>query len=81
MNPRMTTEASDPDVDLIRNVLGVLVLRGTGQWPAQAQAAVAALDRIVRSRRNAIGTANRLRKNRDDDRLVAWEAKRQEPPD
>ena len=76
MNPRMTTEASDPDVDLIRNVLGVLIQRGTGQWPAQAQAAVAALDRIVRSRRNAIGTANRLRKNRDDDRLVAWETKR-----
>ena len=70
---------SDPDVDLIRNVLGVLVHRGTGQWPMRAQAAVVALDRIVRSRRNAIATANRLRNNRDDDRLVAWEAKRLEP--
>ena len=81
MNPRMTTEASDPDVDLIRNVLGVLIQRGTGQWPAHAQAAVAALDRIVRSRRNAIGTANRLRKNLEDERLVAWETRRFEPPD
>lgn len=71
----------DPDVELIRNVLGALIHRGTGQWPMRAQAAVVALDRIVRSRRNAIGTANRLRKKRDDDQLVAWETKRLEPPD
>lgn len=72
---------SDPDVDLIRNVLGVLIHRGTGSWPAQAQAAIVALDRIVRSRRNAIATAHRIRKNREVDALVSWEATRQEPPD
>jgi len=73
--------SSDPDVELVRNVLGALIDRGTGQWPMRAEAAVVALDRIVRSRRNAIGAANRLRKKRDDDQLVAWETKRLEPPD
>ncbi len=72
---------SDPDVDLIRNVLGVLIHRGTGSWPVRAQAAIVALDRIVRSRRNAIATAHRIRKRREDDALVAWEATRREPPD
>ena len=73
--------ASDPDVDLIRNVLGVLIHRGTGQWPERAQAAVMALDRIVRSRRNAIATAHRIRNRREDDALRSWEAARLEPLD
>lgn len=76
-----SSNAPDPDVELVRSVLGALIHRGTGQWPTRAMAAVAALDRIVRSRRNAVGTANRLRKKRDDDQLVAWETKRLEPQD
>lgn len=72
---------SDPDVDLIRNVLGVLIHRGTGAWPAQARAAIVALDRIVRSRRNAIATAHRIRSRREDDALQSWEAARLEPLD
>ena len=73
--------SSDPDVELVRNVLGVLIHRGTGQWPERAQAAVMALDRIVRSRRNAIATAHRIRNRREDDALRSWEAARLEPPD
>ena len=71
----------DPDVELIRNVLGALIHRGTGQWPMRAQAAVVALDRIVHSRRNAIATAHRIRNRREDDALRSWEAARLEPPD
>ncbi len=73
--------ASDPDVDLIRNVLGVLIQRGTEQWPVRAQAAVVALDRIVRSRRNAIATVHRIRSRREDDALRSWEVARLEPLD
>lgn len=76
-----SSNAPDPDVELVRSVLGALIHRGTGQWPMRAQAAVGALDRIVRSRRNAIATAHRIRNRREDDVLRSWETARLEPPD
>ena len=58
------TSHYDPDVDQIRAVLVAMHSQGEGDWPAHAADALAALERILLSRRNAICTVRRLREVR-----------------